>query len=178
MSGVSLVSSTHRSAAPGARILRASCEASFTVSLALFVASAAAIALAPGEALRAMRTAMLHFGIPLLAISMAVAALAARRIAYETDVREVHRIRERLYFVATLVLTVLVPSALFGARTVLVPRAGGAIAVHLVEAVAWLLAAWLLWGNVGDARSRAVAGESDQLDDVAPLPERSMSSIR
>ena len=78
---------------------------------------------------------------------------------------------------ATLVLTVLVPSALLGARAVLMPRPGGALAVQTVEAGAWLLAACLLWGSVGDARALAEVGDADQ-PGAADAPDRSMSSIR
>ncbi|HEY0879369.1 MAG TPA: hypothetical protein VGE10_13055 [Zeimonas sp.] len=179
MSRTSTVRSTHRSAVLAGRILRAGCEMSFTLSLALFVASAVSMGLEPGTALRAVRGAMLQFGVPLLVAAMAVAAFAALRIAHAIDAREVHRLRERLYFVAALMLTVLVPSVLLGVRAMLMPRPGGVIAVHVVEVLAWLLATWLLWGNVHDARALSFAGgrDEDQVD-ATRVSERSMSSIR
>lgn len=158
------------------RVLQASCETSFLVSVVLLAASLASTMLDPGEARWALRFAMLVIGVPLLVASMALAALVSLRAARETGLREVHRLRERLYFVGTLVFTVLVPSALLGARAVLLPRPGGALAVHAVEAGAWLLAACLLWGGVGDAR--ALAASDDDQPETAGASGRSMSSIR
>lgn len=175
MSGISPMGPMRGARGIVPRILRASCEISFVFGLALLVSSLLSIALEPGASLQSLRTAMLRFGLPLVAASMAVVAVAAHRLARFTGVRELHRLRERLYFVAALVLTVLAPSALLGARMMPMPRPG-AIAVYAVEACAWLIAAWLLRGNVDDAR-RLVAGEPDQLDE-ARAPERSMSSIR
>lgn len=175
MSGISTVRPAHRAGANATRILRAGCEMSFAFGFVLLVASSSALWLEPGAALRMLRTAMLRFGIPLLAASMALTALAVRRVARDTGAREAHRLRERLYFVATLVLTVLAPSALLGARTMLVLRPGSAV-VHAVEAGAWFLAAWLMWGNLDDARKLA-DGEPVQSDEPC-VPGRSMSSIR
>lgn len=175
MSGVSPTGSMQGAQGIAARILRASCEISFVFGLALLAASLLSIALEPGAPLHALRTAMLRFGIPLVAASMAVIALAAHRLARFTGVRELHRLRERLYFVAALVLTVLAPSALLGMRMLPMPPPG-AVAVYAVEACAWLLAAWLLWGNASDARTLA-GGEFDQSGE-ARAAERSMSSIR
>ncbi|HLT25081.1 MAG TPA: hypothetical protein VK047_00175 [Zeimonas sp.] len=143
----------------------------------MLAASLASLTLVPGDALRALRFAMLWFGLPLLALAMTLAASAARRLARDVDAREILRLRERLYFVAALVLTVLVPSALLGLRAALVPRPGGALAVGVVEAGAWLLAAGLLWGNVGDARGLGVAGDPGQRADES-ASVRSMSSMR
>lgn len=177
MPGISTARAAQRPRTFVLRALRASCETSFLLSVALLAATLASMTFAHGDARWALRFAMLTIGVPLLAASMAVAALVSLRAARETDVRAVHRLRERLYFVATLVLTVLVPSALLGARAVLMPRPGGALAVHAVEAGAWLLAACLLRGSVGDARALADAGDADQPED-AGAPDRSMSSIR
>ncbi len=175
MSGISHVRPARRMRTNPTRILLAACEISFAFGLALVVASLAALWLEPGPVLRTVRMAMLQFGIPLLAASMTVTAIAVRRVARDTDAREAHRLRERLYFVATLVLTVLAPSALLGARMMLVLRPGSA-AVHAVEACAWFLAAWVMWGNIDDARKLADVA-SDHVDD-ARVPERSMSSMR
>ncbi len=175
MPGISTARSAQRPRTFLLRALQVSCETSFLLSVALLVATLVSVIFVQGDTLWALRFAMLTIGVPLLAASMAVAAFVSLRAARETDVRAAHRLRERLYFVATLVLTVLVPSALLGARVVLVPRAGGVLAVHVVEAGAWLLAACLLWGSVGDARALAEAGDQSE---VADAPDRSMSSIR
>jgi len=174
MSGTSTVRSTPCAVVNATRILSASCQASFALALALLVASAWSLWFEPGEVLRVVRTAMLQVGIPLVSATLAVAAVTARRVARATEVREALRLRERLYFVATMMLTVLAPSALLGIRTMLALRPGSMI-VNIVEAFAWLLAAWLLWGSIDDARRLAV-GSPDQPDD-ARAPERSMSSI-
>ncbi len=174
MYGTSTVRSAPRALAAAARILCASCRISFVVALMLLAAASWSLWLAPGEPLRVVRTAMLQVGIPLLAAALVATAAAVRRVARTTEAREASRLRERLYFVATMMLTVLVPSALLGTRTMLALRPGSMI-VNAVEAFAWLLAAWLLRGNIDDARRLAV-GSSDQPGD-ARAPERSMSSI-
>ena len=177
MSGISTAPSAQRPRTFALRVLQASCETSFTLSVALLAAALASMALALGDVRWFIRFAMLTVGVPLLAASMALAAFVSFRVARETDVREMHRLRERLYFVATLVLTVLVPSALLGVRAVLLPRPGGALLVHAVEVGAWLLAASLLWGSVADARALAFVGDGDQ-PEPADASRRSMSSIR
>jgi len=174
MSGTSTARSAPRALVQATWVLCASCEISFAFALVLLVAASWSLWLEPGAALRVVRMAMLQFGIPLLVAALATAAVAARRVARSTEVREASRVRERLYFVATMMLTVLVPSALLGTRTMLALRPGSMI-VNAVEAFAWLLAAWLLWGNIDDARRLALAS-ADQPGDACP-PERSMSSI-
>jgi len=177
MHGTSTAPSARRPRTWVLRALQASCETSFLLSLALLAATLVSITFVDGDSRWTLRFAMLTIGVPLLAASMTVAALVSLRAARETDMRAAHRLRERLYFVATLVLTVLVPSALLGARAVLMPRPGGLLAVQVVETVAWLLAACLLWGSVGDARALVDTGDADQ-PEAADAPERSMSSIR
>lgn len=147
------------------------------LSCALLAASLVSFVPAPGDALRALRLAMLWFGLPLLATTMAFTASAAYRVARDVDTREIHRLRERLYFVAALGVTVLLPSALLGMRVAMMPRPGGAIAVQVVETGAWLLAACLLRGNLGDSRRPAAEGGADQRAGESG-PERSISSIR
>lgn len=177
MSGISTAHSAQQPRTFLLRVLQASCETSFLLSVALLAASLVSMVLALGDVRWSIRFAMLMIGVPLLAASMALAAFVSFRAAPEIDVREMHRLRERLYFVATLVLTVLVPSALLGVRAVLLPRPGSAAAVYAVETCAWLLAAGLLWGSVADARALAVAEDGNQ-PESADAPARSMSSIR
>lgn len=158
-------------------LLRAGSDLSFLLSCALLAASLVSFVPAPGDVLRTLRLAMLWFGVPALAAAMTLAASAAHRMSRDLDLRELHRLRERLYFVAALGVTVLLPSALLGMRVALMPRPGGAIAVQVVETGAWLLAAILLRGNVGDSRRAASEGDADQPADESS-PERSISSIR
>jgi len=178
MPGTSVAPSVQRPRTFVLRALQAGCEMSFLLSVLLLAATLASATFVRGDVLWALRFAMLTIGVPLLVASMGVAAFFSLRAAREADVRAAHRLRERLYFVATLVLTVLVPSALLGARAVLLPRPGGALPVHAVEAGAWLLAAFLLWGSVSDARALAALAEADQPEAAADASERSMSSIR
>lgn len=177
MLGISSARAAQRPRTWVLRALQASCETSFLLSIVLLAATLVSVTFVDGNTRWTLRFAMLTIGVPLLAASMTVSALVSLRAARETDVRAAHRLRERLYFVATLVLTVLVPSALLGARAVLMPRPGGTLAVQMVEAGAWLLAACLLWGSVGDARALAEGGDADQ-PEAADAPDRSMSSIR
>lgn len=178
MSAISLVRVSDRQGALALQFVRALSDVSLAVCAALLIASIASIALVSPGALRPLRTGMLQFGLPLLGVFLAADVFAMRHGGLSGDARELYRLRERVCVVAALVLTVLLPSAVLGARGVLAPRPGNTLAVWLVEVLAWVLATWLLLGNAADARKLAPPARLADQADAAREPERSMSSIR
>lgn len=173
-----------------AGVLRVSSIASSALCAALLAGSLATLTTLPGIAAYPVRVWMLQAGFPMLALAMAASALALRRLAADLD-RETRRLRERLYFVATVGVMVLLPAAVLGLRWAWGPRPGNEIAVRVVETLAMLIVALLLLRNASDARA-VLAEPSDRADpeesggeagslggaQAADLPERSMSSIR
>lgn len=198
MSGARNVrSNAHASAWFG--VLRISGIASAVLCAALLAGSFATLTTLPGVAAWPVRLWMLQAGFPMLALTMAASALVLRRLAAMGLDRETRRLRERLYFVATVGVMVLLPAAVLGLRWAWGPRPGNELAVRGVEALAMLLVALLLLRNATDVGAvlaetaeRAEPGESGTRPgapadapagaqvgaQVGDLPERSMSSIR
>ncbi len=187
-------------------LLRVSAIASVSVCATLLAGSLATLTTLPGVAAWPLRLWMLVAGLPLLASTMAASALALRRLAAIDFERETRRLRERLYFVATVGVMVLLPAAVLALRWASGPRPGNEIAVRVVEALAMLIVALLLLRNASDAHAalaesgrpgpeepggQAATAPNTQADtapnaqvstqastQVGDLPESSMSSIR
>lgn len=182
MSGARNVRPNVRHVPAWSRVLRVSSIVSVTVCALLLAGSLATLTVLPGVDAWSLRMWMLQAGLPLLAAAMATSALALRRLAKTLD-RETLRLRERLYFVATVGVMVLLPAAVLGLRWAWGPRPGNELAVRVVEALAMLIVALLLLRNASDARSVGAEaaerdGAAEPADQPDDLPERSMSSIR
>lgn len=155
------------------RVWRYSCAALLVVCLGLFVASITSMVVGSGEFTRTLRPWMLQAGLPLLAFLIAFSVMSLERVRRGCEGLDFDfvRSRERLYFIATVGVMVLLPSAVLAQRWLAAPRPGGELAIRAVEALALLIVALLLLRNQFDAReARRQAEES---------PEgRSMSSMR
>lgn len=137
---------------------------------ALLSTAAVAVVAADPSTERTMRAAMLHPGLTTLAVMLGCAALAAGRLSRIVgDEPNLRRLRERLYFVATVTALVLAPSALLAWRWASASRAvqGGGV-VLAMEALAQLIVLLLLARNARDAL---------RLDAQPPRAPRSISSI-
>lgn len=152
------------------RLLQAFCLlAAIGCAGLLGLALIAMVAIEPSTT-RTMRAAMLHPGLTVLALMLGGAALTAARLGRLVDDRNLARLRERLYFVATVAALVLAPSALLGWRWAFAQRPIAGIGVALaMEAIALLIVLLLLVRNARDALRLRVQPDR-------PV-RRSMSSI-
>jgi len=151
------------------RLLQASCLLAALACAALLGTAVSAIVVDDPSTIRRLRVAMLHPGMTLLGLALAIAAMVALRVARIVDDANLRRLRERLYFVATVAALVLVPSTLLewhwaGSAQSL----AGVLAVQAMEVIALSIALALLVRNARDALRLAAQARSAR---------RSISSI-
>lgn len=134
-------------------LLQAFCLLAVLACAALLSTAAVAVVAVDPSTERTMRVAMLHPGLTTLAVMIGCAALAAGRLRRIVgDEPNLRRLRERLYFVATVTALVLAPSALLGWRWASTSRAmQGSGVVLAMEALAQLIVLLLLVRNARDA---------------------------
>jgi len=134
-------------------LLQAFCLLAVLACAALLSTAAVAVVAVDPSTERTMRVAMLHPGLTTLAVMIGCAALAAGRLRRIVgDEPNLRRLRERLYFVATVTALVLAPSALLGWRWAAASRAmQGSGVVLAMEALAQLIVLLLLVRNARDA---------------------------
>ncbi len=152
------------------RLLQAFCLLAVLACTALLSTAAVAVVAADPSTERTMRAAMLHPGLTTLAVMLGCAALAAGRLGRIVgDEPNLRRLRERLYFVATVTALVLAPSALLAWRWASASRVvhGGGVMLAM-EALAQLIVLLLLVRNARDAL---------RLNVQPPPARRSISSI-
>lgn len=152
------------------RVLQAFCLLAVLACTALLSTAAVAVVAVDPSTERTMRAAMLHPGLTTLAVMLGCAALAAGRLGRIVgDEPNLRRLRERLYFVATVTALVLAPSALLAWRWASASRAAHGVGVMLaMEALAQLVVLLLLVRNARDAL---------RLNVQPPRARRSISSI-
>jgi len=140
-------------------LLQAFCLLAVLACAALLSTAAVAVVAVDPSTERTMRVAMLHPGLTTLAVMIGCAALAAGRLRRIVgDEPNLRRLRERLYFVATVTALVLAPSALLGWRWASTSRAmQGSGVVLAMEALAQLIVLLLLGVQSPRAARRSIS---------------------
>lgn len=134
------------------RALQGFCLLAVAACIGLLGVALVAMVAADASTARTMRAAMLHPGLTVLALMLGGAAVTAARIGRLQEDRNLARLRERVYFVATVAALVLAPSALLGWRWAFAPRPVAGIGVVLaMEWIALAIVLLLLLRNARDA---------------------------